>query len=96
MSSNPYILPLIKWWRLIVVVALVAAGVSTVSVLLQPDIYEFKTTLVVGTTFLNPNPDFSQLFISQQLAGIYADMASREPISECHEDSAGDKLSTCV
>jgi capsular exopolysaccharide synthesis family protein len=80
MESNPYILPLIKWWRLIAVVTLLAVGVSIVSTMLQPDIYESRTTLVVGTTFLNPNPDPNQLFIAQQLAGIYADMASREPI----------------
>jgi capsular exopolysaccharide synthesis family protein len=89
MSSNPYILPLIKWWRLIAVVTLLAVGVSTISTMLQPDIYESKTTLVVGTTFLNPNPDSGQLLISQQLAGIYADMASREPIQNATKAALG-------
>lgn len=82
MLSSPYVIPLVKWWRLIVVLALAATAVSTVSAMLQPDLYESKTTLVVGTTFLNPNPDSNQLFISSQLAGIYADMATREPIQK--------------
>ena len=89
MASNPYILPLVKWWRLIVIVTLLAAGVSTLSTMFQPDIYVSKTTLVLGTTFLNPNPDSGQIYIAQQLAQIYADMASREPIQVATMEALG-------
>ncbi len=80
MASNPYIKPLIRWWRLIVTVTVLAAVASGISTLLQPDTYVSRTTLVVGTTFLDPNPNTNQLIIGQQLAQIYADMALREPI----------------
>lgn len=80
MDLNTYIRPLIRWWRLIVIVTALALGVSAVSSMFQPDNYVSKTTLVIGTTFLDPNPDSGQIMISQQLAQIYADMALREPI----------------
>ena len=89
MVSNPYLLPLVKWWRLIAIVTLLAAGVSTLSTMFQPDIYVSKTTLVIGTTFLNPNPDSGQIYIAQQLAQIYADMASREPIQVATMEALG-------
>lgn len=80
MTSNPYIKPLIRWWRLIATVTILAVVASGISTLFQPDIYVSRTTLVVGTTFLDPNPNANQLVIGQQLAQIYADMALREPI----------------
>lgn len=57
-----------------------AVGASAISALFQPDIYVSRTTLVVGQTFLDPNPNSNQFLIGQQLAEIYADMALREPI----------------
>lgn len=80
MTSNPYIKPLIRWWRLIATVTILAVVASGISTLLQPDIYVSRTTLVVGTTFLDPNPNSNQLVIGQQLAQIYADIALREPM----------------
>ena len=89
MTSSPYILPLMKWWRLIALVTLLAAGVSTVSTMFQPDVYVSKTTLIIGTTFSDPNPDSGQLYIAQQLAQIYADMAKREPIQDSTRAALG-------
>jgi capsular exopolysaccharide synthesis family protein len=66
--------------------ALVASSIST---MFQPDIYVSKTTLVTGTTFLNPNPDAGQLIIAQSLARIYADMALREPIQLATMEALG-------
>jgi capsular polysaccharide biosynthesis protein len=80
MTSNPYLKPLIRWWRLIATVTILAVVASGISTLFQPDIYVSRTTLVVGTTFLDPNPNSNQLVIGQQLAQIYADIALREPI----------------
>lgn len=89
MTSNPYILPLTKWWRLIVIVTLLAAGVSAISTSFQPNTYVSKTTLMIGTTFLDPNPDSGQLFLSQQLANLYVEMAKREPIQEATKEALG-------
>ncbi len=55
----------------------------------QADNYVSRTTLIVGTTYLDPNPDSGKLFISQQLAQIYADMALREPIQDATMEALG-------
>jgi capsular exopolysaccharide synthesis family protein len=80
MDINAYIKPLVKWWRLLVVVTVLAAISSFLSVLFQPEVYVSRTTLMIGRTILDPNPDSGQIFIASQLASIYADMAKREPI----------------
>jgi capsular exopolysaccharide synthesis family protein len=89
MMSNPYIMPLIKWWRLIAIVTILAAGVSAISTMFQQDIYLSKTTLVIGTTLSNANPDSGQIYIAQQLAQIYADMARREPVQQATMQALG-------
>ncbi len=64
---------------IVTMLAVVASGVST---MFQPEVYVSRTTLVIGTTILDPNPDSGQIYIAQQLAQIYADMAEREPIQQ--------------
>jgi capsular exopolysaccharide synthesis family protein len=91
MTSNAYIKPLIRWWRLIAVVTILAVVASGISTFFQPAIYMSRTTLVVGTTFLDPNPNSNQLVIAQQLAQIYADMALREPIQLATMEALGTK-----
>lgn len=57
------------------------AGIASyISVMFQPDVYVSRTTLMIGRTILDPNPDSGQIFIAAQLASIYADMAKREPV----------------
>jgi len=68
---------------------MLAIMASAVSTMFQPDVYVSRTTLVIGTTILDPNPDSGQIYIAQQLAGIYADMASREPIQQATMDALG-------
>jgi len=80
MDINAYIKPLVKWWRLLAVVTSLAAISSFISVSFQPEVYISRTTLMIGRTILDPNPDAGQIFIATQLASIYADMAKREPV----------------
>lgn len=82
MEINAYLRPLVRWWRLVVIVTVLAVVASAVSTMFQPEVYVSRTTLVIGTTILNPNPDAGQIYIAQQLAQIYADMASREPVQQ--------------
>lgn len=89
MEINAYLRPLIRWWRLIFVVTMLAIIASGVSTLFQPEVYVSRTTLVIGTTILDPNPDSGQIFIAQQLASIYADMARREPIQHATMEALG-------
>ena len=87
MDFNAYLRPLIRWWRLVVIVTMLAVVASAVSTMFQPDVYVSRTTLVIGTTILDPNPDSGQIYIAQQLAAIYADMAKREPIQQATMES---------
>lgn len=80
MDIYTYIKPLVKWWRLLFVATLIAAVSSAVSVYSQPPLYVSRTTLMIGRTIMDPNPDSGQIYIAYQLVGIYADMANREPI----------------
>ena len=89
MDTNAYIKPLFKWWRLIIIVTMLAVVASAISTLFQPNVYVSRTTLVIGTTILDPNPDSGQLFIAGQLAQIYADMARREPIQQATMEALG-------
>lgn len=89
MDINAYLKPLLRWWRLIIIVTALAVVTSAFSTLFQPDQYISRTTLMIGKTILDPNPDSGQIYIAQQLAGIYADMAKREPIQEAAKAALG-------
>jgi len=72
--------PLARWWWLIAIASIIAAGSSMVYTLLQPAVYESRTTLVVGSAMTDPNPTSNQIFLAQQLAETYVGLAKREPI----------------
>jgi succinoglycan biosynthesis transport protein ExoP len=89
MELNKYIFPLRKWWWLVVASTLIAAIFSSVSVLRQPKIYQARTTLMIGTTINNPNPSGNELFLGQQLAAAYADLANREIVLNATKNALG-------
>jgi non-specific protein-tyrosine kinase len=77
-----YIAPLRKWWWLIVAATLVATLSSFLATRQQPPIYQSRTTIMVGRAIENPNPSGNDLWLTQQLANTYADIAKRSPIKE--------------
>jgi len=87
MELNAYIRPLVRWWRLIAIVTLLALVSSAVSTMFQPKQYVSKTTLMIGSAISNPNPDSGQLVIAQQLGQIYADMARREKVQNATKEA---------
>ena len=89
MELNKYIFPLRKWWWLVVVSTLIAAIFSSLSILRQPTIYQARTTLMIGTTISNPNPSGNELFLGQQLAAAYADLANREIVLNATKNALG-------
>jgi polysaccharide biosynthesis transport protein len=89
MELNKYIFPLRKWWWLVVASTLIAAIFSSLSILLQPAIYQARTTLMIGTTINNPNPSGNELFLGQQLAAAYADLANREIVLNATKNALG-------
>jgi tyrosine-protein kinase len=89
MELNKYIFPLRKWWWLVAASTLIAAVFSSLSVLRQPAIYQARTTLMIGTSINNPNPSSSELYLGQQLAASYADLANRELVLNATKNSLG-------
>jgi capsular exopolysaccharide synthesis family protein len=89
MELNKYIFPLRKWWWLLIASTLIAAIFSSLSILRQPKIYQARTTLMIGMTINNPNPSSNELFLGQQLAAAYADLANREIVLNATKNALG-------
>jgi polysaccharide biosynthesis transport protein len=89
MELSAYFRPLIRWWWLLVAATCVAA-ISTLLVLRQqPTLYQARTTLMIGQTINDPNPDSSQFYLAEQLASAYANMANRRPVQEATMEALG-------
>lgn len=89
MNLKPYIQPILKWWWMLVAAGLVAGVSSYLIARRQPPIYQAHTTLMIGQTINDPNPVQNQFYLEQQLAGIYANTAMREPIREATRNALG-------
>ena len=72
-----YIDPVRRWWWLVLASALLAAGSAFVYVLRQPPLYQSYTTLAVGSTIQDPNPNGAEFNLAAMLAGSYAEIAQR-------------------
>ncbi len=82
MNLSEYIAPLRKWWWLLAAATVVAAIASLLYSFTQPDVYQVRTTLMVGNSLNAANPNSGEYYMQQQLASIYADIAYREPIRQ--------------
>lgn len=82
MELRDYIQPLRKWWWLIVLGAVIAAGTSYMAVRGQPSIYEASTTLLVGKAIDSTTLTSGDPYLSQQLAQTYADIAQQRSVQK--------------
>jgi len=89
MELKEYIAPLLKWWWLLVASTLVAAISSFLAVQQQPPIYSASTTLMIGGALDDPNPSGNEIWLGQQLATTYSDIAKREPVREATKAALG-------
>lgn len=95
MKLTRYIMPLLKWWWLIILSSLMAAIPAYLITRPQPPVYMARTTLVVGRAISDPNPSGNEFALTQQLAQAYAGIVSREPVREATMNALGlDKLPT--
>jgi len=69
-----------KWFWLIVLATVLATGSGLIASLLAVPVYRTSTTLIVGQTIQNPNPNAGDFFAGTQLAVTYAQLVTREPI----------------
>lgn len=82
MDLRDYLIPLRRWWWLLLASTLVATVSSVIAVSQQPPIYQARTSLLIGQAISNPNPDSNDLWLSQQLAQTYSEVAQREPVQD--------------
>lgn len=80
LNLREYVLPLWRWWWLLLASTLVATVSSTIATLWQPPVYRTHATVMVGSVIENRNPNANELWMGQQLATTYADIAQREPV----------------
>jgi capsular exopolysaccharide synthesis family protein len=89
MNLKAYIKPLIDYWWLIFLAAIVAMGATFVVVRSQPDIYQTRTTLVVGNMMYEANPSSNDMYLGQQLANYYAKIGSQGELKKSTQDALG-------
>lgn len=80
MELKAYFQPLIKWWWLLLVAVLISSISAFFVTRDQPPIYEARVTLVIGRAVYEPNPSSTDMWMGQQLASYYADLAHREVV----------------
>ncbi|MCA9951883.1 MAG: polysaccharide biosynthesis tyrosine autokinase [Anaerolineales bacterium] len=87
MEFKQYINPLRKWWWLLLLATMIAAVASYLVVREQPPVFQSRTTLLMGQSINDPNPE--GFYIMPQLLQTYADIANREPVQHATMDALG-------
>jgi polysaccharide biosynthesis transport protein len=78
-----------KWFWLIFLATLLAAGSSFFVSKSQTPIYRTSTTLMVSQITQNSNPNSGDIYASQQLAQTYVQLITREPILSATANALG-------
>jgi capsular exopolysaccharide synthesis family protein len=81
--------PLLKWWWLLAISALLAGVTSAVYTLRQPRVYSSTTTIMVGTALTDPNPNGNEFSLASQLAAAYVDIANRSTVQNAAKAALG-------
>ena len=80
MELRHYLTLIWKWLWLVILATAIAATASYLWNSRLPKIYEASTTLLIGQSLENPNPNSTDIFTSQQLALTYIQIAKTEPV----------------
>ncbi len=89
MELRPFLDVIRKWFWLIVLATVLAAGSSLIASLLAVPVYKTTTTIIVSQVIDSRNPDPNQIFASQQLAQTYVQLVTREPILSATVEALG-------
>jgi polysaccharide biosynthesis transport protein len=89
MEIKQYLLPLRKWWWLLLVATLVSTLSSFGATFLETPIYQTRAALMIGQALEQPNPNSSTLGLTQQLALSYVAIAKRAPVQDATMEALG-------
>ena len=89
MELEQYVSVLRRWWWLVAACVIVATGSSYYGTTQMPRIYQATTTVMVGQSLQQADPNTQDLYISRELAQTYAEMVKRRPILESAAQALG-------
>lgn len=89
MELRDYLIPIRKWWWLLLLATAVSTGASLVATRLQDPQYQTTTTLMIGQAIEDPNPNNVSIYLTQQLAQSYAEIAKRQPVRDATMEELG-------
>lgn len=89
MELRDYLIPIRKWWWLLLLATAISTGASLVATQLQDPQYETTTALMIGQAIEDPNPNNVSIYLTQQLAQSYAEIAERQPVREGTMEALG-------
>lgn len=89
MELREYLSIIWKWWWLIVLCTVLAAGASLAFSRSTPPTYQASTTLMVGQIIQDPNPNAQDMSTSERLAQTYAEIVRRQPILQATVEALG-------
>src|SRR5262245_35915718 len=69
-----------RWWRLIALAVIIAAGSAFRSAGHTPRFYQASTTVMVGRVIQQVNPDANTFTLLDRLTSFYANVVTRGPI----------------
>jgi succinoglycan biosynthesis transport protein ExoP len=89
MELGAYLKPLLKWWWLLLASALIALVSSFFVTMRQPLMYQSRTTMIVGRTVFESNPTSGDLYLNQQLANFYVEIAQGQTVRNATMQALG-------
>jgi non-specific protein-tyrosine kinase len=84
-----YLAPLRKWWWLILLSTAVAGVSSYLATREQIPVYSSAATLMIGDPIASLNPSTNDLFLTQQLAQTYVNLANRSAVRNSTMEALG-------
>ncbi len=77
-----YLTPLWRWWWLLLASTLVATVSMALATFFEPTQYSSRSTLMIGASIRDPNPNSGELYLAQQLVTTYVDLIQRASVRE--------------
>lgn len=87
MELKQYFIPLQKWWWLILIATTLSTISSYIATTLEVPSYRAQATIQIGQSLESVNPSTTELFLGQQLAETYRQLAQRGPIRRATQEA---------
>lgn len=89
MKISIFIKPILRWWWMVALAAIIAGVTSFLIVRTLPKVYTARTMLMVSTTISDPNPDVYQYGIVYQLTQTYAYIGYQDTVRNGTKQNLG-------